>query len=133
MELQDDIKMDLRLYFEALSPMVKELNPKIKGFVVHYSSGEVSAGSVIGGMLKLVFCNHSYPRLDPTKANVEQFVTNNSQCITRTFNEIFVVNPKRKLTTYNIFYYFKDKSIHICESRIGSISMKKCRIFNEFI
>jgi hypothetical protein len=128
MELQDDIKTDLRLYFETISPMVKKLKPKIRGFIVQYDKGNIYVGSAVRNSFLPVFDSST-----DDLQNLELYVGNNSQCLTKIFNIILTLKGMAKSNSYNIFYCFKDKSINISQNILINYNLGKRNLFNEFI
>lgn len=129
-EFDDNLKINLSIFCDNLFNIVQK-NHKIYCFVIQYHTGQILIGTSKNGSFIPKYYD---PNSNYNIPEISTFILNNinKQCILNTFEYINIRYPNNKYKSFNIFYNNKKKSINICNNRIGSKAIYKCRLFDEF-
>jgi hypothetical protein len=141
-ELNQAIKDPITNLCRGAFLIIKKFYPQRHVMVIHIKDDHISIGHDINGIYHPDYYIPSktdnliaydplsilYPTINEQFKNL---IDTNKDSIDECLVEIHKIRPKLK--TFNIFYNGGDRSINICESKIGRKPIYKCQIFKQFI
>jgi len=126
-DLKPELKFAIGTFCEEIFSILKARHPRIRGIVIQLKNGLISVGTNIKGSFSPIYYDQHHMIDSP----LHDYIEKNGKCVHDCKVEIDNINPNRRLRSFNIFYK-SNKSVNICENRIGNLSMDRCRLFDQF-